>query len=491
MAEARLRWLLPLGLSLAVLVPLGVLWQRSLIPSSLSVLDMGVPDFGSGTVFGASAHDHHGEAGTSVTDLVDAPDRPADVTVDLRADAAQLEIAGRPVQGFTVNGTSPGPTIRAQQGQLVEVRFTNGSVPGGATLHWHGVDVPNAMDGVAGVTQDAVDVGHSFTYRFVASRAGTYWYHSHQVSHRQVIGGLLGALVVSPAGDATPSETGDVVAIAHTYAGFRTINGQAGDLRVAAASGDRVRVRVVNTDNATLPLWADQPVTLAALDGSEVNRPTPLTGVMVGVAAGGRADLLVDVPAAGAARVQLSKSTAVIVGADGVEPPPPSQPSSWLDLLSYGSPLVTTLDPTRPDRSFSYRMTQQPGFVRGRPGVWWAINGQLYPQLPMFMVRQGELVAVHFDNQTTETHPMHLHGHHLLVLARNHQPASGSPWWTDSLDVLPGENYDVVFWATNPGLWMDHCHNLDHAKDGMITHLAYEGVTTPFRLGGDHLNEPE
>ena len=66
------------------------------------------------------------------------------------------------------------------------------------TLHWHGVDVPNAEDGVAGVTQDAVPVGESFTYRFVADQVGTYWYHSHQVSHEQVQGGLFGALVVTP-----------------------------------------------------------------------------------------------------------------------------------------------------------------------------------------------------------------------------------------------------------------------------------------------------
>ena len=65
-------------------------------------------------------------------------------------------------------------------------------MPGGVALHWHGLDVPNAMDGVAGVTQDAVLVGGEYVYRFVAEQVGTYWYHSHQVSHEQVIGGLFG-----------------------------------------------------------------------------------------------------------------------------------------------------------------------------------------------------------------------------------------------------------------------------------------------------------
>ena len=69
----------------------------------------------------------------------------------------------------------------------------NESVADGATLHWHGIDVPNAADGVAGITQDAVPVGGRHVYRFEATDAGTYWYHSHQVSHEQVVRGLLGA----------------------------------------------------------------------------------------------------------------------------------------------------------------------------------------------------------------------------------------------------------------------------------------------------------
>lgn len=86
---------------------------------------------------------------------------------------------------------------------------------------------------------------------------------------------------------------------------------------------------------------------------------------------------------------------------------------------------------------------------------------------------------------------MHLHGHHVLVVSRDGQPSTGSPWWTDSLDVDPGESYDVAFLADNPGIWMDHCHNLPHAVDGLMTHLNYEGVTTPFLVGRDSGNVPE
>ena len=84
---------------------------------------------------------------------------------------------------------------------------------------------------------------------------------------------------------------------------------------------------------------------------------------------------------------------------------------------------------------------------------------------------------------------MHLHGHHAVVLARNGVPATGSPWWVDSLDVGDGETYDVAFVADNPGIWMDHCHNLIHARDGLVAHLMYAGVTPPYRIGG--ANAPE
>ena len=131
--------------------------------------------------------------------------------------------------------------------------------------------MPNADDGVAGVTQDAVPVGGDFTYRFIADQAGTYWYHSHQVADPQVRGGLLGGLIVKPRRDRpTPH---DVLAVAHTYGGTRTINGKVGDLAVPARAGDTVRVRVVNTDNQPMPIWTDAPYRVLAVDGTAVHDP--------------------------------------------------------------------------------------------------------------------------------------------------------------------------------------------------------------------------
>jgi FtsP/CotA-like multicopper oxidase with cupredoxin domain len=109
----------------------------------------------------------------------------------------------------------------------------------------------------------------------------------------------------------------------------------------------------------------------------------------------------------------------------------------------------------------------------------------------MFMVAEGDVVRMTLENHSGEAHPMHLHGHHAVVLSRNGVPASGSPWWVDSLDVASGDSYEIAFVADNPGIWMDHCHNLPHAAEGLVAHLAYTGVTTPFRIGGQADNEPE
>ena len=103
---------------------------------------------------------------------------------------------------------------------------------------------------------------------------------------------------------------------------------------------------------------------------------------------------------------------------------------------------------------------------------------------------EGDVVTVTIENRGTETHPMHLHGHHAVVLERNGVAPTARCGSTRSTcaRVMSGR---VAFVADNPGLWMDHCHNLEHARDGMVMHLAYEGVTSPFDLGGAHGNDPE
>lgn len=466
-------------------------WQSSRLPGSWSVMDMGVADLGGGPPVEMSGHGEHA-GGVSLTSLSGPRTGDPDVAVTLEARQGRFQLAsGEELEGFTLNGTSPGPELRAREGDLIQVTLRNVDVEDGTTLHWHGVDLPNAEDGVAGVTQDAVRPGSSHVYRFVAEDPGTYWYHSHQVSHEQVRRGLFGVLVVEPA--TALEQDSDPVAAVHSYRGRRTVNGRTGISRLTAAAGEVVRLRVVNTDNAHLRTWVTGgSYRVLAVDARDLHGPGVVRDRHLVLAAGGRADLELTVPSDGSAlTVDLGGGTALVVGPADVPAVEADAPREAVDLLAYGTPAPVGFDTARFDRDFDYDIGRRPGFLDGRPGMWWTVNGELLPDVPMYLVEEGDVVRMTIRNGSGDVHPMHLHGHHAVVLSRDGVPATGSPWWVDSLDVLDGETFEIAFVADNPGIWMDHCHNLDHAAEGLLAHLAYAGVTTPFRIGSDTGNEPE
>jgi FtsP/CotA-like multicopper oxidase with cupredoxin domain len=495
------------GVAVVTALGAGALAWSSTLLGEYSVMAMG--DGHSGGGHEHADHGGHGASGpgasaasgtdggseVGVTSLAADHDRPADVRVELVARQETINLpGGRPLEGYTVNGTSPGPEIRARQGDLVEVSFVNESVAAGATLHWHGIDVPNAADGVAGITQDAVPLGGRFTYRFEATDAGTYWYHSHQVSHEQVERGLLGAIVIEPveaSAASTDASDADVTALLHVYGGQHTLNGRVSDEQVAADPGSTVRVRVINTDQGTAAVWSAAPFRVVATDGHDVNGPTDVDGQRLLIPAGGRADVAVQAPQRGAVRLHVGGARSILIGDPAASGPPSRQPAETLDLLAYGTPAPLGLDPSSPDRTYDYVIARRFGLIDGRPGNFWTINGRLFPDVPMFHVSEGDVVVMRIVNDSGDVHPMHLHGHHVVVLSRDDVAASGSPWRVDSLDVHPGESYEIAFVADNPGIWSDHCHTLPHAVDGLVAHVMYEGVSTPFTINGAAGNQPE
>lgn len=491
------------GVAVATALGAGALAWSSTLLGEYSVMAMGDghsggghadhAQHGEGAGGAAAASDAFGAAGeVSVTALTADPDRPADVSVELVARQETIDVpGGRSVEGYTLNGSSPGPELRARQGDLVEVTFVNESVTAGATLHWHGIDVPNAADGVAGITQDAVPVGGHDVYRFEATDAGTYWYHSHQVSHDQVVRGLLGAIVIDPASPADDAADLDVTALLHVYGGQHTLNGRVADERIDAPPGATVRVRVINTDQGTAAVWSEAPFRVVATDGQDVHGPTDVDGQRLLIPAGGRADVSVRAPQHGSVGLHVGGARRILIGDPAATVPSAPQPSETLDLLAYGMPAPLGLDPSAPDRTYDYVIGRRFGLIDGRPGNFWTINGRMFPDVPMFHVTEGDVVVMRIVNESGEVHPMHLHGHHFVVLSRDGEPASGSPWWVDSLDVHPGESYEIAFVADNPGIWSDHCHTLPHAVDGLIAHVMYEGVTTPFTINGAAGNQPE
>ncbi len=474
----------------AALVALGWAWHASRLPDSYNVMDYGRHDYGGGPA--PAGHDHHARGTTSVVSLREPAGTP-DVRFRLVARQATVRLAdGTEVDALTFDGTVPGTELRVRQGDLVEVTLVNRDVEPGVSIHWHGVDVPNAEDGVAGVTQDAVSPGESHVYRFRADQVGTFWYHSHESSSTQVSRGLLGAFVIEPR---TPSPGGalDLTAVSHELEGTQTLAGVPGVSHRRVAPGTSVRLRLVNTDNGQKRfVLSGTPFRVLAIDGTDVNDPGPLSDTALVLAAGGRYDVGFEMPDAPVGLGIDGTEALLVLSPDGAGTPPGVEPERVFDPLGYGRAAPTPFTATSTfDRSFELTVGRKPGFLDGHPGMQWSINGGIYPDVPMLMVETGDLVKVTVENETSTVHPMHLHGHHALVLSRDGVPARGSPWWTDTLDVEPGHRFELAFEADNPGLWMEHCHNLNHAAAGLTMHMAYVGVTTPFRTGGDAHNHPE
>jgi FtsP/CotA-like multicopper oxidase with cupredoxin domain len=468
------------------------LWYESRLPGTYNVMEYGALEYGGGPIPDAVVHDGHPGQTTSVAELRGPRNGSPDAEFKLTARKATVRLdSGRTIDALTFDGTAPGPELRARRGDLVEVTLENSDVSEGVSIHWHGVDVPNAEDGVAGVTQDAVLPGERHVYRFRLDQAGTFWYHTHQVASREVRRGLFGAFVVEPRDQ--PSAEIDLTLIAHSFDGVPTINAHDELQRRAVPPGTRVRLRLVNSDGTPHGFaLGGTPFRVAAIDGTELNAPSEIAAQTIQLGGGGRADLELTMPASPVLLSLVDTSAALALSSDGKATPPALLPGPEFDPASYGRPVTTAFDSSsRFDRRFELTIGRKPGFLDGKPGLQWSINGEVFPHVPVFVVEEGDLVEITISNDSNAVHPMHLHGHHLLVLSRDGVPASGSPWWVDTLNVRKGERYVVAFRADNPGLWMDHCHNLRHAADGLAIHVAYAGVTTPFNVGDDHHNQPE
>jgi CopA family copper-resistance protein len=122
------------------------------------------------------------------------PSMPA--VIDLAIRETPIEIAGRRASATTINGTIPGPLLRFREGSDTVIRVVNG-MREDTSLHWHGIIVPNAMDGVPGVNFPGIRPGETFEYRFPLHQYGTYWYHSHSGLQEQT--GVYGPLIIDPA----------------------------------------------------------------------------------------------------------------------------------------------------------------------------------------------------------------------------------------------------------------------------------------------------
>jgi FtsP/CotA-like multicopper oxidase with cupredoxin domain len=227
---------------------------------------------------------------------------------------------GQRLSAYAYDGIVPGPVIRVDYRQRVRIRFTN-RLPEETAIHWHGIDVPNALDGVPGVTQDPIALGESFTYEFTARPAGdpdgggTFLYHTHADEDRQMPMGLYGTFIIDPprpqeaasqerslvfsewTADAASGRSRGVMQMEGMFPNFFTINGKAypDTEPIAVRAGRLVRLRLVNAGQLAHPLHLHgTSFRIVARDG----HPTTERGLRdtVSLESGERADIEFRLP---------------------------------------------------------------------------------------------------------------------------------------------------------------------------------------------------
>ncbi len=230
---------------------------------------------------------------------------------ELTVKAVHWEILdGVTVTAYTYNGTVPGPMIRVVEGDQVRVVVRN-ELPVPTTIHWHGVEVPNAMDGVPGVTQEPIQPGETFTYEFTARPVGTFMYHSHYEGDIQVMAGLYAPFIIDPQeSEVNPPAVDKVLMISEwlvrhgqTFAAmpmsgmepnYFTINGKAfpATETITVKRGDLVRLRFIAVGQFIHPMHLHGfPFEIVATDGHPVPEGARLIKDTVSIAPGERYDI--------------------------------------------------------------------------------------------------------------------------------------------------------------------------------------------------------
>lgn len=411
---------------------------------------------------------------------------------------------------WSYNGTVPGSEIRVKQGERLRVVVEN-ELEQNTTVHWHGIRLPNAMDGVPNVTQEPIAPGGNFVYEFDAVDAGTFWYHPHERSSEQVGRGLYGPLIVEerepirvdrdvtwvlddwrlgPSGEIAAG-FGDLRDAVHGgRIGNRiTINGRPPeDFKVR--TGERIRLRLLNTANARIfgLDFAEHRPSIIALDGQPVTPHQP-DGLLV-LGPGMRIDLVLDMTEAPGSRVTIRDrffedyaydlidlAYADTPLRDKIPDWPialPANPLSEPDLTKaerhelifnggmMGGAVMQEMGASMIAAPTMRRMMQS--------GSIWFINGVAASGLamkPFLTLERDKSHVLAMTNATGWEHPMHLHGYSFRVISRNGKPTQHQEW-QDTVLMMPRERVEIALVADNPGDWMFHCHILEHQASGMV-----------------------
>ncbi len=399
------------------------------------------------------------------------------------------------------NGGVPGPEIRVQQGARVQRRLVN-SLDEPTTIHWHGIRIDNAMDGVPGVTQEAVQPNTSFEYDFEAPDAGTYWYHSHFNTTEQISRGLYGALIVEEPN--APEVDHDITVVVDDWRlsqdaqidpDFNQIHdwshaGRLGNFLKATLTpaltevkqNQRLRLRFicVATDRVMNLAMLGMEGMVVALDGMPLDTPTPAELLTLGPAQ--RADVIVDVTAAQGEKAMIgfiSREDPIALASLDISgqaslarrpeiAPLPANPIQRLTSLEGAQTVPLNMEGGAMGglQSGIYKGQQMTTEELVQNGQIWTLNGVAgLPETPLATVALGETLRIPILNNTAFAHAMHMHGAHFQEVL----PDGSFGPLRDTILIERQEAREIAFTASNPGDWVFHCHMLSHQAAGMIT----------------------
>ncbi len=409
-----------------------------------------------------------------------------------RAGSARISGATGPATAvWGYDGMVPGPVLRYRQGERLLVEFRN-ELPEPTSVHWHGLRLPNAMDGVPLLTQPPVDPGAGFRYEFALQDAGSFWYHPHSRSAEQVDRGLAGALIVeereplqvdrellwvlddwrldSDGGIIEDFDNATDRAEAGRLGNRITVNGGPPPV-LEARAGERIRLRLCNVANARifgLVFEGHRPIVIA-LDGQPAIPHEPDGGRIL-LAPAQRTDLILDMAGRPGERFAVrdeyyAEKTYELTQIAYADTAPLR--SSPLD-----APVALPANPiSEPDLSQAKLLPLL--FDEERDKAEWRVNGVPgfdHLGAPLFSLKRGETCRLHLHNDSDFEHPIHLHGYAFRVLKRGGRPLD-RPEWRDTVLIGRREAVEVAFVADNPGAWMLHCHILEHQAAGMMGHF--------------------
>jgi FtsP/CotA-like multicopper oxidase with cupredoxin domain len=418
---------------------------------------------------------------------------PNILEIELEAVIREMEIMpGKMTPVWTYNGVLPGPLIRGKVGDRVIVHFRN-SLPESTSIHWHGLRVPNDQDGVPGFTMDPIESGAGFTYDFVLPDAGTYWYHPHINSAAQVGWGLYGPLIVDNPDD--PKEFGDDLVLVLSDMSLdeegnmlpADIGGSFGDLfgregsvllvngkvmpTLKVRQGKQQRWRVINaarTRYYTLR-YRRSPLVILGGDGGLAGRTQTVDEIKI--VPSERMDFVFTPPdepgttgnlrwyptdrGYGSTFNRFAEDMMKIVTVDDPAVTPVAIPEQLREI----EPIDIT-GATERDINLTIAFDRDNKVVMG-------INGIHHEHAIPIESKVGQTEVWTVRNDKDFAHPFHLHGYFFQVL-----DDSRVPQWKDTVDIpVHSELKLAVHFGDRPGVWMYHCHILDHAEVGMMGHL--------------------